>query len=205
MTLPTPRNKEEALFLSHVKEVPPPTGKNLTSPCWEWTASCAGDGRPQFNRHINKRQKNNNAARWAFNHFKETLLPGEHACHLCDNELCVSPEHIVPGSNNDNVQDRVAKSEYARNKLNNAVELSNKGAMEDDIAITLKITLCEVERLLDFNADDESIYEAEKQSLGIEAANINRLLRLRSDYYAVNGAKESLSLDRHIQPSGLNG
>lgn len=194
MTLPTPRNSEEALFLSHVQEVPPPTGKNLTSPCWEWTASCAGDGRPQFNRRIDKRQKNNNAARWAFNQFKGTLLPGEHACHLCDNILCVSPEHIVPGSNNDNVQDRVAKSEYAPNKLNKAVELSNEGKSEEDIAITLKVTPCEVERLLDFNTEDESIYEAEKQSLGIEAADTNRLSRLRSDYYAVNGTREHLNL-----------
>lgn len=118
--------------------------------------------------------------------------------------MCVSPDHIEPGSNNDNVQDRVAKSEHALNKLNKTVELSNEGKTEEDIATELRLTSYEVERLLDFNADDASIYEAEKQTLSPDDANSNRLKRLNADYNAVNGTKELISLERHVKQLGLN-
>ena len=46
--------------------------------------------------------------------------------HTCDNPMCINPEHLVKGTHNDNVQDRVSRNRSAigmqngRNKLTEA-------------------------------------------------------------------------------------
>ncbi len=37
------------------------------------------------------------------------LLPGEVARHTCDRPVCVNPEHLIPGTQSDNVNDAVAR------------------------------------------------------------------------------------------------
>jgi hypothetical protein len=42
------------------------------------------------------------------------LTTGIHSRHTCDNRWCINPLHIIHGSNNDNVQDRVSRNRSAR-------------------------------------------------------------------------------------------
>lgn len=210
MTLPTPRNSEEERFLSHVKESAAPSGSNLQTPCWVWTASCSGgnNGRPQFNQRLaNGGQKNTNAARWAYMHFKHQPASGAYLCHMCDNPMCVNPDHLWEGDANDNTQDCIAKSRHATaqvlSKLDKAVSLKERGMSSDDIARALNVDPCEVERLLDFHDEDARVYDAEKEVHGEEVAKSLRSSRLTNSYGAVVSAMELMSLARHIRQLDL--
>lgn len=47
------------------------------------------------------------------------ILPSEiQVCHHCDNPACVMPTHLFPGTNQDNVDDRVRKGRSASNVTN---------------------------------------------------------------------------------------
>lgn len=46
------------------------------------------------------------------------LLPTDIIMHLCDNPICINPNHLKKGSHNDNVQDRVNKGRSATGKNN---------------------------------------------------------------------------------------
>ena len=208
MTLPAPKNQEETLFLSHVKESAAPSGSNLQTPCWEWTASCSGSGRPQFNQHFaNGRQRNASAARWAYERFKRQPASDAHLCHLCDNPMCVNPDHLWEGDANNNMQDCIAKGRHATapalSKLDKAVSLKERGMSNDDIACKLNVDPCEVERLLDFHSEDASVYAAEKEMHGDEVAKSKRELRLINSYGAVVPVMELVSRARHISQLDL--
>lgn len=208
MTLPTPQNEAEKLFLSHVTETPPPADSKLHSPCWKWTASCDGAGRPQFNQRNGSQQKNTTAARWAFEHFKHPLSAGKTVNHLCDNHLCVSPDHLVDGTQQENMQDCIAKGRHTTGKpltkLNKAVELSANGSSLNDIADALNIPTYEVERLLEFNIEDASLYEIEKASFGHDIATDLRQYRLVAGYKDIVAVEELLNLARHIKQLELS-
>lgn len=211
MTLPKPSNLAEKRFLSHVQEVPAPKGTNLQSPCWKWTASCTngGKGRPQFNQHMTDgKQKNTSAARWAYAHFKKQPEANAQLCHLCDNPLCVNPDHLWEDDANGNMQDCIAKGRHdtadALSKLDKAVQLHGQGTSIQAIASILNIDPCEAERLLEFHEEDASFYHADLERFGTEVAQNNRRERLISDYGTIGSAMESGSLARHIKQLDLS-
>ena len=46
--------------------------------------------------------------------------------HICDNPLCINPEHLIEGTHNDNVQDRVARNRSAVGINNGRSKLTEK-------------------------------------------------------------------------------
>lgn len=71
------------------------------------------------------------------------LLPGEHACHKCDVKLCIAEDHLFPGSNRDNVRDKMAKGRQykgarPRNKLSCEQIISIRHEMGSDALIATK-------------------------------------------------------------------
>lgn len=83
--------------------------------CWIWLGAPQGsngygslkvDGRKTF------------AHRYSWALVNGPVPPGLCVLHRCDRPLCVNPEHLFLGSNQDNVDDRTAKGRSAGNKTN---------------------------------------------------------------------------------------
>jgi len=77
--------------------------------CWQW---------PPLKRQVKGPQYPSGSYRhknWRLNRLMVTLtqrpLAGrhEHACHTCDNHLCINPDHLWIGSNQENLLDASRK------------------------------------------------------------------------------------------------
>ena len=44
------------------------------------------------------------------------LEPGEVARHTCDNPICVNPDHLLPGTQRDNVDDMMRRGRHCSHK-----------------------------------------------------------------------------------------
>jgi hypothetical protein len=82
-----------------------PTMPHMQTPCWAWTAAkdARGYGVFQLNRITHK------AHRLAYEWTNNTALGDLFGCHDCDNPSCVRPDHIWPGTADDNAKDRKRK------------------------------------------------------------------------------------------------
>lgn len=77
--------------------------------CWLWTGATIGPGYAQF------RRGNRNHNVFAYGHhgawilFRGPIPEGTAVLHSCDNRLCVNPDHLFLGTQQDNVDDMIAK------------------------------------------------------------------------------------------------
>lgn len=104
--------------------------------CWEWTAGKQYKGYGQF--VFNRKIQSVHRISWilAFGSIHENLL----VLHKCDNRACVNPEHLFLGTNQDNIDDMVAKNRQARprgekyggHKLTNEEVIAIRKEYEDD-------------------------------------------------------------------------
>lgn len=83
--------------------------RKLRTGCWEWTASCNGQGYGNFCRSVNGRQYVHRAHRAAYFFTHGTCPPL--LMHHCDNRRCVRPhrDHVQPGTARENSQDMARK------------------------------------------------------------------------------------------------
>ena len=97
-------------------------GKHFTTPrfeakflrlgpdeCWFWIGASHGQGYGTYNAGSTV-LAHRIALSWRLG---RDLEPSECACHSCDNPSCVNPDHLWPGSNADNVADRLRKGRLA--------------------------------------------------------------------------------------------
>jgi hypothetical protein len=74
--------------------------------CWEWQSVLSHDGYGRIWFH----GKFMGAHRFSWMIHNENTNPGDQQiCHVCDNPICVNPNHLFLGTNKDNMQDRIAK------------------------------------------------------------------------------------------------
>lgn len=72
------------------------------------------DGYGQFQFRFEGNKKNIQAHRAAYIiHNNEDLTKEDVVMHVCDNPSCINPSHLIKGTHNDNVQDRVIKNRSA--------------------------------------------------------------------------------------------
>lgn len=84
---------------------------NKTSTCWLWTGGLTPKGYGQFAcKQINESRAHRFA--WIICHGE--IPDGLHVCHICDIRHCINPDHLFLGTNQDNVDDKVAKNRQYR-------------------------------------------------------------------------------------------
>lgn len=97
--------------------------------CWKWRASQLPNGYGSFKW----RGRNQQAHRIAWQIFNGRLLEsGEYILHRCDNVSCCRPDHLFPGSQLDNMRDKIAKGRdvYAHGEDHYLSELNTEQVQE---------------------------------------------------------------------------
>ena len=83
-----------------------------TDSCWNWTGRRAGGGSQaaygaffKAGSQADGSQSQVYAHRWAWEHFKGEIPEGFQVNHHCDNSLCVNPDHLYLGTQDENMHD----------------------------------------------------------------------------------------------------
>jgi hypothetical protein len=120
--------------------------------CWPWRGArmLSGYGRRRSSA------RNQLAHRFALEiKLGRAIAPGMQALHSCDNPPCVNPGHLFEGTNQDNIDDRVAKGRTRR--------ASFERIPRGEQVSTAKLTAGQVVEIRRRISDGSS-----KRSLGIE-------------------------------------
>jgi hypothetical protein len=95
------------------------------SGCWIWTASTCCNGNYGAIRLPNKVQVG--AHVFSYMMHIGNIPDGLQVCHKCDNGLCVNPDHLFLGTQQDNVDDMIAKGRQARGeRLNHRCQIGDR-------------------------------------------------------------------------------
>lgn len=94
-------------FLCHIRR---------TDACWMWEGDLHPDGYgrvyiPDSLRHQLPRKTHAHRVMYILLH--GPLPPGMVVRHTCDNPRCVRPDHLVPGTQKDNIQDCIRRKRRA--------------------------------------------------------------------------------------------
>lgn len=124
---------------------------NPVTDCWEWTRGRTSRGYGV----IRYGGKQTLAHRFSYEYYVGEIPKGKSVLHLCDNPPCVNPEHLVLGTQLDNMRDCMAKGRYVcgerhkHSKLNNDLVLAIRASSGSQRQIakrfgTSQPTVCEV-------------------------------------------------------------
>ena len=96
--------------------------------CWLWTGGCGTRGYGMFwigSRYIG-------AHRWGYLTFVGPLALGQIVRHTCDNPPCQNPRHWLPGTHQDNCDDRISRgrSNTLRGSLAASAKLTESQALD---------------------------------------------------------------------------
>jgi hypothetical protein len=96
--------------------------------CWEWLGTLDGSGYGQFS--FNGKMQRSHRVAWMYPNY--VIPDGMVICHSCDNPACCNPKHLWLGTNQENMDDMVAKnrSPNSRGERNPNVKLTSEMVAE---------------------------------------------------------------------------
>jgi len=92
-----------------------------TGECWLWTAGVDKDRYGKYTDENHRSRRAHHVAWELSGHAPATLL-----MHSCDNRRCVRPKHLVPGTQAQNIADKVAKNRQARGERHPRARLTER-------------------------------------------------------------------------------
>ena len=97
-----------------------------TDCCWEWLRGKFEDGYGKFYYE----GRNHGAHRVAYLLTKGKIDDGLIVRHTCDNPSCCNPNHLILGTYQDNINDKVKRNRQAKGEKNASTKLSSKQVKE---------------------------------------------------------------------------
>ena len=100
-----PMGDEHKRFEDKIEKIP-------IGGCWVWMATTYRGGYGHFGRWINGVWKMYKAHRYSYEYYNGPIPEGHLVRHTCDNPCCVNPAHLITGTTQDNVDDRMRRGRH---------------------------------------------------------------------------------------------
>ena len=94
--------------------------------CWYWIGGTRG--KPAYGV-LQVNGKTVKAHRYSYHKFVGAVSSTDNVCHTCDNTLCVNPEHLFVGTQQDNMTDMVIKGRSNKGEDRPAAKLTEKAVL----------------------------------------------------------------------------
>lgn len=85
-----------------------------TDNCWIWIGQKRPFGYGKFQYSLLHKKHHLDAHRFSYLITYGSISEGECVRHTCDNPSCVRPDHLILGSQSDNIQDKVVRDRQAK-------------------------------------------------------------------------------------------
>jgi len=84
-----------------------------------------------FSLHVteNGKRKHSRIHREVYKYFNGEIPYKKHVRHTCDNRACINPEHLIVGTNKQNVQDRVDRGRCAKGSKQGQSKLTEENVL----------------------------------------------------------------------------
>jgi hypothetical protein len=137
-----------------------------TDTCWNWTAGKTTNGYGHF--YVNRVKMR--AHRFSFQ-LKHNRLIKEGMCilHSCDNPLCVNPNHLSEGTQQENITDMCNKGRY----------YSGEGLKGEKNNLS-KLTEIQVKEIREKYAKGGTSYEKLRKEYGVGKSAISRIINRKT-------------------------
>jgi hypothetical protein len=106
-----------------------------SSGCWLWTGYIMPNG---YGRSAGGKAVTQYAHRYSYEYYKGAIPQGMVIMHSCDVRHCVNPDHLILGTQKDNIADKETKGRANRNCLtDDAIEVIKANASKSNSELRL--------------------------------------------------------------------